>query len=132
MTNQTTNAPKAATFYGISAKHFLAVIAAENNPKTLADMLAFAAKRVTDHAVKHPSRVKRWERVRDAITAKLNGTPSPALAGAATFAAKPLSRKSAGKPAAKAKKSAKPNIDAIIAASGMTPEALMLQLAARV
>lgn len=97
-----TSTPKAPTWYGVSARDFATLVEAENDPVRLGHMLAYVRKRIGDLAIKHPTRVKRWEKNSDRIVAKLNGIPAqasaPALANAVTFTQDPLPK------AAKAKK----------------------------
>lgn len=127
MTKATT-VTKAPSFYGVSAKDFLTLVQAETSNTRLGDMLAFVQKRIADHRAKHPSRVRRWERVSEAIVGRLNaGTVAPQLANAATF--------TTVSPKAKRTRKGKAvgfDLDGILAQSGMTAEQLMLQLASRV
>lgn len=123
MTKQSTQATvatatRARTYYGITAKDFLAIASTKTNPAEVADMLTFVRKRITDHAAKHPSRVARWKRVEAALLAKA-GVPVPA--------AKPAR-------SPKAKGAAKPAdaVSAALAAFGGDAQALLLALAARV
>ena len=129
-----TTTKKAPTFYGITAKQFKTLVAAEANPAKLGDMLAFVRKRIADHTAKGATtKVSRWERVSEALVAKLNGVPvqAPALVGAATFTTVQPKKSSAKKSSRKASAQGF-DLDGILKASGLTPEALMLQLAARV
>ncbi len=132
-TSKATPTSKAPTFYGITAKQFKVLVAAEANPTKLGDMLAFVRKRIADHQAKGlATKVSRWERVSEALVARLNGQPSavPALANAATFTT--VTPKSSAKKSSRKAKSVGLDLDGFLAQSGLTPEALMLQLAARV
>lgn len=84
-------------------------------------MLAFVRKRIADHAAKHPSRVARWKRVEQTLLARLGAAP------VATPKAKPAKAKAA-KPAAKAKAL---DVDAILAATGLSVNDLLLAVAAK-
>lgn len=132
MTN--VQATKAPTFFGITAKDFIALAQMERDTTKLANRLAWAQKRVADHTAKGAtSKAKRWERVvrivSERILAVTGGSATPNLAPNAlvTFTAKPVARK--GKAARKAQPKAVGGIEAAISASGMTREELLLALA---
>lgn len=64
--------PRERTYYGLTAKQFLA-IAQTASPQELANMRAFLTRRMPSIKAKRPSRVARWERVGQALDAKLGG-----------------------------------------------------------
>lgn len=127
--------PKAKTFFGITAKDFIALAQMERDAAKLAERLAWANRRVADHTAKGAtSKAKRWERVArivsERILAVTGGSATPNLAPNAlvTFTAKPLA-KGKRKAARKAQPKAVGGIEAAISASGMTREELLLALA---
>lgn len=113
-----TERPRA--WYGVSAREFKALIAAEKNPARLAEMRAYASATATRRAAKSPRFAAKWQAIADSLAL---GVVTPA----------PVSPKAKAPKAKSPKASAKADpVAAALAAFGGDAHALLLALAARV
>lgn len=110
---------KPRAWYGVSAREFQALIAAERNPTRLAEMRDYAASTAKRRAAKSPRFAAKWQSIADSLA----GVQSPKAM--ATFTSKPVAKRTSRKASAKASDP----IAAAVAAFGGDPRALMLALA---
>ncbi len=112
-------------WYGVSAREFQALIAAERNPARLAEMRAYASSTAQRRAAKSPRFAAKWQAIADS----LSGAPVQVSPKAmATFTSKPVAKRASRKASVKA---ADP-VAAALAAFGGDAHQLLLALATRV
>lgn len=112
----TPEAHRPRAWYGVSAREFKALIAAEKNPARLAEMREYAAATAKRRAAKSPRFAEKWAAIAESLATGVSAKPT----------AKP----------AKAHKSPKATtadpVAALLKATGMTPLQLIEALASRI
>lgn len=111
-----THRPRA--WYGVSAREFKALIAAEKNPARLAEMREYASATAKRRAAKSPRFAAKWDAIAQSLATGVSAKPTVVKATKAKT------------PKASAK-SADP-IDALLAATGLSATDLIAAIAARI
>lgn len=114
----TTEVHRPRAWYGVSAREFKALIAAEKNPARLAEMREYAAATAKRRAAKSPRFAAKW----DAIAQSL----------ATGVSAKPTVVKASKVKTPKASAKSVDPIDALLAATGLSATDLIAAIAARI
>jgi hypothetical protein len=133
----TTTTPRTPTFYRQTAKETIAIAQASTDVKGLSDRLAFIATRIASFQAKgQKSKEQRWTRVSKVVSDRIAFLQGQSTATAShTPARANMTFVGAPKKAKKAKSGQAEGlsgVDAILAASGMSAQELLLALASRV
>lgn len=111
---------KTKKFHGISAKQMTQIAGAELNSTKLTEYREWAVLRADQLKSKSVSRARKWEKLVAFIDARVSGKAVPSAAATHTFTKKPAGSKKSTK--------GKVDVNAILAATGMTREQLLIEI----